>query len=101
MSLEYLHVDTSAMKSDCSKLRESKTDLMENFKTLFSEIESIDEMWEGPAKEAFVSSVRQDKVTCDEFASAIESYIQQMEAACQEYEKCENELHDYIENLNI
>lgn len=101
MNIEYLHADTDAMKNDCVEMRNMKNDLIKDFETLFDDLEVIDGMWEGSAKEAFVARMAEDKSVCFEFTDMLEMYIQQMESAYKEYEKCENDLSEYISNLNI
>lgn len=101
MDCKYVKANTHLMKSESSQLREIKDDLVGSFKNLYSELAVLDSMWEGPAKDAFFESVQQDKILCDNFYSDLEEFICQMEEAAEVYEKCENEVYNYLSNLNV
>lgn len=101
MDCKYVKVNTVTMKNEAAQLREIKNDLAESFKKLYTDLDAMDSMWEGPAKDAFTASVQEDKLMCDKFYAEIEEFIVQMEDAAGAYEKCENEVYDFLSKINV
>lgn len=50
MDCKYVKVSTATMKSEAAQLREIKNELAESFKKLYTDLDAMDSMWEGPAK---------------------------------------------------
>lgn len=101
MDYDYLRIDIDAMRSEASEIKSINNDIMNDFNQLFEELQMLDNMWDGPANEAFSLQVQQDKEFCCEFSKSIAECASHLEKALNEYGKCENEIFSYIRSLNI
>lgn len=78
---------------------------MEQVRTEISHLKekmaNLSTMWEGPAHDTFMAQFNTDYEFIQDFVNEIGTYIETMEYAQREYEKCENAVQDAIASIRI
>lgn len=101
MSIKYIEVSTGQLDSDRADMASGLQKIREQFNRLFEEMQALDAMWEGPAKQTFQAQFAGDCEIAEEICENLAKYIESMENASQEYKKCENDVADIIAAIKI
>lgn len=68
---------------------------------LFQEMEELDSMWDGPASQAFAVQFQTDYQIMQDIIENLKGFIQCMQYAADEYNKCENTIAELISAIRI
>lgn len=98
---DYIEVDTTALNRDKQTIQSELDRVRNEIGRLKDEMAGLSAMWEGPAHEAFMAQFNADYEFIQRFGNEIESYIETMEFALTEYQKCENVVEQAIESIRI
>jgi len=96
MALNQIATNTDLMTSDINSLTDELKGARGQLDKMFTEITELDTMWDGPANEEFVRQFAADKTACEELFKTIDSIIECMTYAKNEYVKCDNEIGSII-----
>lgn len=99
--MNYIRVNTTTLRSAAQEMKNNAIDIEQKMREFAEKIQSLNSMWEGPAKTVYVSNVQKSR---DEFSSIcgqIKSVSAEMEMAASSYERCENNIENAIRNMKI
>ncbi|HIZ64617.1 MAG TPA: WXG100 family type VII secretion target [Candidatus Blautia pullicola] len=86
--------DKESIQTQVQRLRTQKNRLQDR-------MEQLSGMWEGPAKETFLNQFLSDCEYMESFFSELDAYVQAMEYAEKEYNKCENDVAQIVAAIEI
>ncbi len=98
---EKIEVSTRQIDSDVSSMKEYIGNVRTQMKQMFNEIEALNNMWEGPANDAFNEQFAKDYETLTTICNSIDDYIGCMTFASTEYVKCESAVGDAIAKITV
>ena len=98
---DYIEVDTEAVGRDRQTIQSELKQIQIGMNQLKDEMVNLGGMWEGPAHNAFMTQFYADYELIQEFAGQIEAYIEAMEYAEKEYQKCEREVRQAIASIRV
>lgn len=87
--MSFIQVTSAELRNKASELQGLNARLQSEIENLSNCHSGLTAMWEGEAKEAFTSAFLKDKVSMDNFKTAIDSYIQSLNVIAQRYEEAE------------
>lgn len=98
---DYIEIDTMALDRDRQTIQSELESVQTEIGRLGEKMESLGSMWEGPAHNAFMSQFHTDYEFVQEFAGEIRAYIETMEYAGKEYERCEDAVRQAVESIRV
>ena len=101
MAITIIETDTSAMARDIEQLEERLRQLESHMKKMFTSVQELDAMWDGPSNEEFNRQFQQDYRMCEEMCGILRELIGSLRHARTEYEKCEQNVDGMIRSLRI
>lgn len=101
MAINEIEVNTSLMSADTEKLRTTVAQIQTNLGGMFESVNELDQMWDGPANEAFNRQFRMDHDTCRDLCKILLNLIESIEHARNEYDKCEAAIHSLINSIHL
>lgn len=96
-----LEIDTMRLQSDIERLRAEHLKLKKNGDNMMNDINALNSMWEGEAKDAFVAQFESDYNTLQSMAEVIEKLILDLEHSKKVYEKCENSVGSIVNSIRV
>lgn len=97
----YIEVDTIALEKDRETIQSEMDRVRTGINQLKDKMVNLGAMWEGPAHRAFMAQFHADYEFIEEFHAEIGKYIETMQYAQQEYEKCESNVQQTIASIRI
>lgn len=99
--MEKIEIETRLLGQDKDTVQEEIQSLKSQTEKLKEQVETLGGMWEGPAKDAFMNQFAEDCEFIESFFAEMDAYVQAMEYAEMEYNKCENEAARIVEAIEI
>lgn len=97
----YIKISTESLKSDSNAIFELAVAAEKQLQAINSEIEVLDNMWEGAANEAFTKQFTQDYEMFKRICKYVKDFAEDMNDAAIEYEECENSVRDAIKAIGV
>lgn len=94
-------IDIDRLSSDISMLQQKKDEFKAGLKKLTESIIELNGSWDGPAKSAFDSRTTVDTENLKTAIVEIEKLITALEAARDEYNRCENAVDSIVSSIVI
>ncbi len=94
-------VDTAAMAGDIQELQNALSKARRQLGEMFEQIAELDTMWDGPANQEFNRQFSNDYENSKELCNTVESIIQCIQYAKEQYNICENEVNGIVASINI
>lgn len=94
-------VDTSILTTDIVDLQEALDRVRRQLTDMFTQVEELDAMWDGPANDEFKRQFANDYENSKELCDVVESIIECMQYAKGQYDLCENNINQIINSINI
>lgn len=101
MQIKNIEVNTATLRSDVSVIMTELERIRKNSDQLSAILSELDGMWEGNAKQAFSSAVRDDLGRLRELVKAIQDLTQRTSDAREEYDKCENGVSQIVSSIRV
>lgn len=101
MKGQEIAVNTSTLASDIADLQDALVNARKQLQDMFEQVEELDAMWDGPANEEFRKQFVNDHENAQELCVTVESIIQCMQYAREQYDLCENDVNGIIAAINI
>lgn len=99
--MQEIAVDTSILTTDISDLQEALSKVRKQLDDMFEQVEELDAMWDGPANDEFRKQFTNDYANSRELCKTVDSIIQCMQYAKEQYDLCENDINGIIRTINI
>ncbi len=96
-----IEIETNLLMQDKETIQNQVQVLKSRMAGLKEQMERLSGMWEGPAKKTFMSQFWSDCDFIQDFFSEMDAYVDAMEYARQEYEKCENNVSQIVASIRI
>lgn len=101
MAFKEIAVNTSTLASDISELQTTLASAKAQLDDMFNQVVELDAMWDGPANEEFNRQFGNDYENAKNLCKTIESLIECMKFARDQYNICENEINDIVSAITI
>ena len=100
MSAKEITVNTSTLTGDIEELR-ALLSANAQLEEMFSRVKELDTMWDGPANSEFNLQFSNDYENAKNICKTVESLLECMEFAKNEYNSCENEVNTIVSAISI
>ena len=98
---DYIEVDTAALDRDRQTIQSELDRVRSEIGRLRDEMASLSSMWEGPAHDTFMAQFNADYEFVQQFGNEIGTYIETMEYAQSEYQKCEASVEQAVASIRV
>lgn len=98
---DYIDIDTMALNRDRQVIQSELERVRTGINQLREKMAALGTMWEGPAHNAFMSQFHTDYAFVQAFVSEIRAYIETMEYAEREYERCGDAVRRTVDTIRI
>lgn len=96
-----IEISTERLDSDISKMQGELSDLSNAMNQVYSCLESLNSMWEGPANTVFTMQTRTDRVVLQGLIKNLNNLVECMEYAKSEYNKCTEDVNSKIASIRL
>ncbi len=101
MTVNEIEINTGMLNRTISDMRGDMEIIKKSAEDIYTEIQELDAMWDGPANQAFQTQFNADRNGFLTMCNQIEAYIRKMELAKNEYDKCENKVEMLIHTIKV
>lgn len=98
---QYIKINTEALRSDSRKIDDMVKNAEKELNEVYSLMENLDTMWDGPANEAFGRQFTTDYENFRSVCSFVKSFSDQLERAAKEYEVCEENVNNAVKAIRV
>lgn len=96
-----LEVNTDALGRDINRLQSLIAGLRKDLDALSAEMYSLNETWDGIAKEAYLVQYQIDEVQMNELCQFLELFIQALSSAQEQYQFCDINVKSVISEIKV
>lgn len=89
-----LKYNTEKLNGDIDKIENAIQLILKDSESMNTEMKALSAMWEGEAKNAFISQFNRDYMALHIFAGDIREVKEHMEFARKEYDQCEMKIYE-------
>lgn len=101
MANQEIAVNTDTLAADIGELRTALGEARQALDDMFAQIQELDTMWDGPANEEFNRQFGNDHENAKEMCATVQSLIECMEYAKEEYNNCENQVNGIVSAISV
>ena len=101
MANQEITVNTDTLASDIAELTSRHNMARRMLTDMFAQIQELDAMWDGPANNEFNRQFANDHENAKGLCQTVESLINCMEYAKEQYNSCENQVNGIVSAINI
>lgn len=101
MAVKEIAVDTFTLSGDIQELKGALSAVRSQLSDMFSQITELDAMWDGPANAEFNRQFGIDHENAENMCRTVESLIECMEYARDQYNSCENAVNSKVASIQI
>lgn len=101
MAADYMEVDTQELEHDRQTIETEVRQIGIWKQRLEKEMALLWSMWDGPAHEEFRRQMENDREVLEQFLREIESLMQMMTYAVQQYHRCEEQVEQALASVRI
>lgn len=94
-------IKTESLASDITLMQSRLNAIKNDMGKMFEAVAILDRMWEGPANQVFVQQFTTDQQSMEQLCDVIQSIINCLTYAKDEYTKCENEVNSIVSSIRI
>ena len=96
-----LKINTGRLGSDAGQVKTLKDKMEKELTSMKSEIDAMNSMWQGPAKQEFVKAFEDDRSAAAEVIRELKSLQGFETQAKDKYEKCEHQVSSLVDSIRI
>ena len=101
MANQEITVNTDTLASDIAELTSRLNMARRMLTDMFAQMQELDAMWDGPANNEFNRQFANDHENAKGLCQTVESLINCMEYAKEQYNSCENQVNGIVSAINI
>lgn len=101
MAVKEIAINTSTLANDIDALQNALASARAQLDDMFNQVAELDTMWDGPANEEFNRQFGNDYENAKNLCKTIESIIECMKFARNQYNTCENEVNHIVSAITI
>lgn len=98
---DIIEINIGTLAGDITQMQTEVRALRGEMKLAFDSVAELDAMWNGPANDAFNQAFESDRQAMEEMCRIIDSLIDYMENARDEYRRCEGSVSAEIDAIRI
>lgn len=98
---DYIKVSTQGIGRDKDSIQQELEGIGQSVESLYQEMQSLGQTWEGPAWQNFQGQVASDIENMQLICEKISGFLEHMEYARTEYQKCENQVGSLVDSIRI
>lgn len=96
-----IEIDTNALYSDISALEGQTSALDRQSKNMFTALEELNVMWDGPANQAFSTQFTSDMGTFDNMIQLLKDLTERLRTCRKEYDSCEQRVESLVQSIQV
>lgn len=96
-----IEVNITTLEQDAKSMSEVLKKIQNDMTSMFSLVQELDTMWDGPSNAVFVAQVKNDVTVFDAVCTAVDGVIDSMNNAKDSYRKCETAVGTEIDRIRI
>lgn len=101
MANQEITINTDTLASDIAELNSALETARRTLGDMFTQIQELDAMWDGPANDEFNKQFANDHENAKGLCATVESLIACMEYAREQYNSCENQVNGIVSAIRI
>lgn len=101
MANQEITINTDTLASDIAELNSALETARRTLSDMFTQIQELDAMWDGPANDEFNKQFANDHENAKDLCATVESLIACMEYAREQYNSCENQVNGIVSAIRI
>ncbi len=98
---DFININIGTLANDIDSMQIELEGLRTSMKNAFDSVNELDQMWNGPANDAFNQAFLTDEQLMNDMCEIIQGLIGYMENARDEYRKCESLVSAEIDSIRI
>lgn len=99
--MERIEIDTAQLGGTSSNIEGMVGQMKESVQRLYAELAELNTMWDGPANAAFNDQFQRDSEEMSGICKALDGYVQDLNTARNEYDKCDSDVRSIIDAIRI
>lgn len=101
MAGKLIEVNTNILKADISEIESELRAVLKCSERLTATLSQLEGMWDGNAKQAFSTAVRDDINRLKDLVKALQDLTGKTGTAREEYDRCENAVEQIIASIRV
>lgn len=101
MAIKEIAVNTSTLTNDIYALQNALASARAQLDGMFNQVAELDAMWDGPANQEFNQQFGNDYENAKNLCKTVDSIIECMGFARDQYNTCENEVNGIVSAITI
>lgn len=101
MANQEITINTDTLASDIAELNSALETARRTLSDMFTQIQELDAMWDGPANDEFNKQFANDHENAKGLCATVKSLIACMEYAREQYNSCENQVNGIVSAIRI
>lgn len=101
MANQEIAVNTDTLASDIAELNSVLATARKMLNDMFTQIQELDAMWDGPANDEFNRQFANDYENAKGMCATVQSLIACMGYAKEQYNSCENQVNSIVSAINF
>ena len=101
MAVNEIEMNTSTLSGTIESLERETTRLERQINTMFQQVQELDQMWTGSAKQAFSQQFQADYQTCKDMCKELKDAVKSFQNARNEYDRCERRVDELVRQLRV
>lgn len=98
---DYININIGTLAKDINSMKTELEGLRNSMEHAFETVNELNQMWKGPANDAFKQAFLTDKQMMNDMCDVIQELIGYMENARDEYRKCESLVSSEIDSIKL
>ena len=96
-----IEISTDKLSSDIVRMQEHLENLTKAKTQIYSQLEELNAMWEGPAKKTFAMQTFRDRLVLESLLKNLNHLIECMEYAQSQYDRCNEDVNSKIASIRL
>ncbi len=101
MAVNEIEMNTSSLSGTIENLERETTRFEQQIKTMYQQVQELDQMWTGTAKQAFSQQFQADYETCKEMCTELKDAVKSFKYARDEYNRCERSVDELVRQFRV
>ena len=101
MAVNEIEINTSTLQGDIETLENLLSQIDSQIKIMFQSVGELDQMWDGPANDAFNQQFQLDHDSCRAMYENLQELLGSLKHAKVEYDKCEQNIDSRIRSIAV
>ena len=96
-----IKISADSLQNESRKISELVSKAEKELTKIYSEVETLNAMWDGPANETFIQQFIQDYEMFKQTCNFLRRFTEDMGRAADEYNRCENSVWNTVKSISV